>query len=160
MTVQDVDRPKAPLEAVELQQSHALDRGVGLLVQTREVPEHQHLPVGDVQLLEIRFVVTEVSGGVQKSQQLADVREEPVLGIRLTWAGPTEREGNDVLLVLRGGSRVGGVAGQNVAEKGARKERRCAAPRQISLVATRSSRGKCPIARHPARRGATSPRSR
>ena len=52
VTVQDVDRPEAPLEAVELQQSHALGRGVGLLVQTRVVPEDQHLPVGDVQLLE------------------------------------------------------------------------------------------------------------
>ena len=56
-----------------------------------------------------------MSGGVQVSQQLTDVREEPVLGIRLTWAGPTVREGNDVHLVLRSGSRVGGVAGQSVA---------------------------------------------
>ena len=107
--------PKAPLKAVELQQSHALGRDVGLLVQTRVVPEDQHLPVGDVQLLDTRFVVTEVSGGVQISQQLADVREEPVFGIQLTWAGPTVREGNDVHLVLRGGSRVRGVAGQSVA---------------------------------------------
>ena len=48
VTVQDVDRPEAPLEAVELQQSHALGRGVGLLVQTRVVPKDQHLPVADV----------------------------------------------------------------------------------------------------------------
>ena len=115
VTVQDVDRPEAPLEAVELQQSHALGRGVGLLVQARVVPEDQHLPVADVQPLHVRIVVTEVSGGVQVSQQLADVREEPVLGIRLTWASPTVREGNDVHLVLRDGSRVGGVAGQSVA---------------------------------------------
>ena len=110
MTVPDVHRPKAPQEAVELQQSHALGRGVGLLVQTRVVPEDQHLPVGDVLVLFDRIIVTEVSGGVQVSQQLADVREEPVLGIRLTWAGPTVREGKGVHLVLRDGSRVGGVA--------------------------------------------------
>ena len=103
------------LQAVELQQSHALGRGVGLLVQARVVPEDQHLPVGDVPLLEFKSVVTEVSGGIQVSQQLADVREEPVLGIRLTWAGPAVREGNDVHLVFRDGSRVGGVAGQSVA---------------------------------------------
>ena len=115
MTVQDVDRPKAPLEAVELQQSHALGRGVRLLVQTRVVPEDQHLPVGDVELL-IDIVVTEVSGGVQIIPAARRRPErKPVLGIRLTWASPAVREGNDVLLVLRDGSRVGGVAGQTVA---------------------------------------------
>ena len=41
--------------------------------------------------------------------------EDLISGIRFTWAGPAVREGNDVHLVLRDGSRVGGVAGQSVA---------------------------------------------
>ena len=161
VTVQDVDRPRGPRSKLSsCNRVTPLGRGVGLLVQTRVVPEDQHLPVADVPVLEHRNVVTEVSGGVQVSQQLADVREEPVVGIRLTWAGPTVREGNDVHLVLRDGSRVGGVAGQSVAGREHEGNAGAPAPRQISLVATRSSRGKCPIARHPARRGATAPRSR
>ena len=69
VTVQDVDRPEAPLEAVELQQSHALGRGVGLLVQTRVVPKDQHLPVADVQLLGRTIEVSRYPSSSQTSER-------------------------------------------------------------------------------------------
>ena len=86
-----------------------------LLVQARPVPEDEHLPVTNVELLRSGVAICEVPGHVQVSQELGNVGEEPVLGVGVLRAGPAVGEHDDERAVLRDAPRVHGLAWELVA---------------------------------------------
>ena len=62
VTVKDVDGRETALEAVELEEGDSTGGLVALLVETRVVPEEQHLSVSQIQRLAGRVVIMQ-SGG-------------------------------------------------------------------------------------------------
>ena len=99
MTVEHIDGAKAAVKTVELQKSDAASGSVVDLVKEWMVPEHEHLPVADVELL-VNGIVAKVSRGVQVGEKLADVGNQLVVRVRLSRSRPTVRQGDheDALL--------------------------------------------------------------
>ena len=98
MAVEDVDGQQTALETVQLLRC---DAPVLLLVQARPVPEYEHLPVTNVELLRNWVVISKVPGHVQIGEELGNVGEEPVLRVGVLRAGPAVGEHDDERAVPR-----------------------------------------------------------
>ena len=112
VAVKDVDGLQTALETVQLLRR---DAPVLLLVQARPVPEDEHLPVTNVELLPMWVVISKVQGHVQVGQELGNVGEEPVLRVGVLRTGPAIGEHDDERAVLRDAPRVHGLAWELVA---------------------------------------------
>ena len=108
VAVKDVDGRETALEAVELEEGDSTGRRVVLLVETRVVPEEQHLSVSQIHRLERRVVISKVAGVIEVSQELAHIAEELVARVGLTRPSPAIRKDDDEHRILFDGSRIGG----------------------------------------------------